>query len=300
MDRKPVGPPVTVPPSTLTSALAWHLHFLLHDEKKLIIQSLPEATGFTLEELIAAPPEKLDAIARKYENDDNFQWIAKLYTKFANKGTKPYNAYDLAGNLDVSVCPYCNRNYIFTVDKRVEKITRPDFDHFYPKESYPILALSFYNLIPSCAICNRTLKGKARFNTREYLHPYRESLDDKARFRLKLKDATFYHRSDGFSLRLEPLPGEDEEKTRNSIEAFKLDDLYDRHKDLALEMIQKAATYDDAYLDDLLRRYEGTLFKNREDLLRHIFGAYVGEGELHKRPLSKLVRDMARELGMLT
>ena len=33
------------------------------------------------------------------------------------------------------------------------------FDHFYNKSKYPLLAISFYNLVPVCGTCNHT-KGK--------------------------------------------------------------------------------------------------------------------------------------------
>ena len=46
-------------------------------------------------------------------------------------------------------------------------------------------------------------------------------------------------------------------------------------------------------LDELLTKYEGTLFKNREDLQRLISGGYIND-EIGKRPLSKLIKDIHR------
>lgn len=40
------------------------------------------------------------------------------------------------------------------------------FNHFYDKGTYPYLALSFYNLIPSCSTCNSS-KVKGNANTFE-------------------------------------------------------------------------------------------------------------------------------------
>lgn len=34
--------------------------------------------------------------------------------------------------------------------------TMCDLDHFYEKSEYPVLAISFYNLIPVCHYCNHT------------------------------------------------------------------------------------------------------------------------------------------------
>ena len=57
--------------------------------------------------------------------------------------------------------------------------------------------------------------------------------------------------------------------------------------------------YNDSYLDELLAQYEGTLFKNKEDLQRLITCGYVNDKDLHKRPLSKLTKDISQELGLL-
>ena len=69
-------------------------------------------------------------------------------------------AYWLQRQLCVRVCPYCNRMYTTTLYGK--NGVRPDFDHFYPQSIYPYLAVSLFNLIPSCNICN-----KAKFNYAE-------------------------------------------------------------------------------------------------------------------------------------
>ena len=93
----------------------------------------------------------------------------------------------------------------------------------------------------------------------------------------------------------------DNEKNRivNNLDDFELKDLYQNHKDIVLELIQKEAIYNESYLDELLTQYEGTLFKNREDLQRLISGGYVSDNELGKRPLSKLIKDISQELGLI-
>ena len=91
----------------------------------------------------------------------------------------------------------------------------------------------------------------------------------------------------------------DDKRAKNSIKSFELETLYQNHKDIILELIQKEAIYNESYLDELLTQYEGTLFKNREDLQRLISGGYVSDEEIGKRPLSKLIKDISEELGLL-
>ena len=64
--------------------------------------------------------------------------------------------------MGINVCPYCQRNYISSYEDKVENEeinkTTADLDHFIPKSVVPFLALSLYNFIPSCQICNSRMK----------------------------------------------------------------------------------------------------------------------------------------------
>lgn len=93
------------------------------------------------------------------------------YDQFSSKEKSGWSAYKLCQQSRYSVCPYCNQAYAFTV-MRGKKGFRPTLDHFFPKHKYPFLALSLYNLIPSCYICNSNLKGKIDFYEEEHLHPF--------------------------------------------------------------------------------------------------------------------------------
>ena len=269
-----------------------HEHYINLKNK---LKEFPQDCKYSLEEIIKAKSNKLDEIA-KYSKDKNdiYKFMIGKYKNFTTK-KKEYDAYDLANKLQVNVCPYCNINATYTVIKENnQKITRPEFDHFYDKATYPILALSFYNLIPSCHICNSSLKGKEEFSIGTHLNPYIDSFDKVAKFRLEIKKSNFYHNKDGFEIKLETK----DIRAKNIIKSFKLDILYQNHKDIILELIQKEAIYNESYLDELLTKYEGTLFKNREDLQRLISGGYISDEEIGKRPLSKLIKDISIELGL--
>ena len=193
--------------------------------------------------------------------------------------------------IGVSSCLYCNRNYIFNFTKNNQDNATAQLDHFFDKSTYPYLAVCLYNLIPSCSTCNQRKSSKKI----DILHPYYESFDKKAKFNLKISDSTFYHSLDGFEIDINT----EDKKAEKSIEVFNLKQLYENHKDIVLELIQKEAIYNESYLDELLTQYEGTLFKNREDLQRLISGRYVSDDEIGKRPLSKLVKDISSELGLV-
>ncbi|MFK3725476.1 hypothetical protein ACI2KE_16745 [Pseudomonas monteilii] len=91
------------------------------------------------------------------------------YNRFIAKG-KGWNAYALCRKSKTRICPYCNHAYAFTVQSENGDF-RPTLDHFYYKDEYPHLALSLYNLVPSCSSCNSSLKGKADFFSSLHLNP---------------------------------------------------------------------------------------------------------------------------------
>ncbi len=244
-----------------------------------------------LKEIILAKPDKLLDIACKYNKYENkFKNKYKNFTTTRNK----YNAYILAKKLDINTCPYCNINSTYTVSTKDNKnITRPKFDHFYPKSQYPVLALSFYNLIPCCSTCNHIKSNKKN----KILHPYQDCFNQKAKFYLKIKGSKFYYDKHSLGIKLKPNNKHDK-ATKNTIETFRLHDLYQNHKDIALELIQKRVIYPDSYIDELAHNYSG-LFGSRADLLRLITCGYIEDKDLGKRPLSKLIKDIAQEIKLI-
>ncbi|WP_428739757.1 hypothetical protein [Sulfurimonas sp.] len=63
-------------------------------------------------------------------------------------------------DLDITVCPYCNRNYIQNFRKHNSLEATAQLDHFFDKKTYPYFAVSIYNLIPSCQTCNQRKSTK--------------------------------------------------------------------------------------------------------------------------------------------
>lgn len=91
-----------------------------------------------------------------------FDQFKKLYTnRFCNgsshyvDNTSKYNAYRFIENLGVTVCPYCDEEYLDVLEQDGMPAQRTlELDHFFPKSLFPALAMCFYNLIPSGQACN--------------------------------------------------------------------------------------------------------------------------------------------------
>lgn len=103
------------------------------------------------------------------------------YGKFSSKKTNGWNAYGLCGSSKYQTCPYCQQAGALTVYRASDtKSFRPTLDHFYPKDQHPFLALSLYNLVPSCYSCNSSLKSTCDFYSEQHLHPFED--DELIRF----------------------------------------------------------------------------------------------------------------------
>ena len=204
-------------------------------------------------------------------------------------------------DLDVKVCPYCNRNYILNFDKKGKENATAQLDHFFDKNKYPYLAISIYNLVPSCGTCNQRKSTKQE----DIFYPYTESFNDSVKFSLKgiksrnellLKNPDFF---DEKRIELDYKIINKKKKVDKHIEVFNIKNLYNEHKDIVSEILQRRVIYSDDYLESLLDEYEGKLFNNKEDLLRLITSGYVENEDINKRPLSKLIKDISEELDLI-
>ena len=217
------------------------------------------------------------------------------YDKFISIKNDYYNAYDLAKALNINTCPYCNRQYTFTVIEE-QNIIRPEFDHFFARSDYPILALSFYNLIPSCHICNSNLKGDTQFDLDNYLHPYLEGFNDDAYFVYKLQN----YDSDpsnvnNYVLDIEiasKCNADKQKKIKSNIALFRLREIYNYHKDIIGEINLNYSRNSKRYLDHLEELSTGV--STKEEIYRFYFNNYLLQEEHSNRVLSKFTRDIVK------
>lgn len=230
----------------------------------------------------------------------NYDFNHNSFTK-ARKGEM---AYKHAQRLNLTTCPYCNAQFTFSIKNRHFK-TRPHFDHFFSKSKHPYFALSFFNLIPSCYVCNSSIKGSKEFLYSSHLHPFFDSMDGLYRFRTNISSVDFLVDKKDFKIVAEPVPGGNiilANKAKRSIEEFQIEDRYNYHKDYAGEIITKSYFYNHSTIKELFEDYEiragVRLFSSEEEIIELLFGNYIHENKLHKRILSKITKDIAEEFGV--
>ena len=230
-------------------------------------------------------PESLDQAHPLHQTLKN-DLFGKAYRNWSR--WKDYNPYTFVEKLGLKTCPYCNRNYIFSVNKRTGKL-RPQIDHFCPQANYPFLSMSFGNLIPSCSTCNHTKSNRYDPNL---INPYLAK-DSDNRFTIVPNTVDFaYVESKKYDF--ESFDIEIRGKAAASQNIFKLKELYEQHKDIVVELLVKKKYYPESYIEELK-----SFGFNEEEVYRFLMANYLQEKDFHKRPLSKLIKDISQELGLI-
>lgn len=194
-------------------------------------------------------------------------------------------SYWLQRQLQVPVCPFCNRIYTTTLFR---ESVRPAFDHFFPRSEYPYLAVSLFNLIPICDICNKAKSDRID----SIIYPYDESFDECFESNLPVHAAfrvipngdqpwnVFRGQSEAFTIQFQPTndAGETLEGSRcgmitsvdvqerfsmkgpaywnritNSICVLKLEDLYDTHKNEIIRILRNRYQYNRVAITSILK-----------------------------------------------
>lgn len=250
--------------------------------------------------ILSGEPDDLSIVSAKVNalingHSNNKKAIKKIfdYDWFITKTKKRYNAYHLAASLEVNVCVYCNRNYTHTViTKDGKKITRPQFDHFFSKGKNPLIALSFYNLIPSCSICNSGIKHEADFELLTHNHPYKDDFITDFAFTYKYTN----EESSGLRIATETT----NIKANRTLTDLKTDLIYNTHVSELKEMLRMKYAFSDKYLEILNNNLLAGINIPRKELYNIAFGVEQDEKDFGTRPFSKFKSDILKELGIIS
>ena len=255
-----------------------------------------------------------------YKKEINSDRVLQLLDYESLYDDPNWNAYKLCEKLDISVCPYCNRNYVF-VTRNVDGkfLTRPQLDHFFVKSKYPFLSCSFFNLIPSCPFCN-TEKND---NDKSTIYPYLEEFGDNAVFQMNSENVedilkTKYISFDmKYNIEIKQVYSEKEKSEKkvqgedidlfvkkivNSDEVFHLSPLYKEHqlelKDLLLRYINTRGSnlgkYAKVYYEKDLKDIDSF---QKEELKKFLLGFPISITEKKfEYPLRKFKEDIVKQL----
>lgn len=189
-----------------------------------------------------------------------------------------------ASGLDV--CPYCNRQYIDIFERQNEdgEKATAQLDHFYPKEQFPLYALSLYNFVPSCASCNQGKSDK----TKALIYPFTENAKEENQqpyFKIKSEDLDH--------LRGNVLPEIDyafiDSDKKNHADCLHHKNMYQNHSVFAQRLLQRQRLYNPSYIAQVKEFFP----KLSDEEIREVLFGFSGDlEELKQKPLSKLAHDI--------
>lgn len=272
-------------------------------------------------ELANTPADKLENRITEYQNSFPDFGLKKdvrkkttlykcAYALFVDIGYTSLDVPKLFNAIGTDVCPYCNRIFVSAIKtnkdyadiEKGKKVTRGELDHFYTKELYPFLAVSRYNLVPCCSYCNGVY-GKHTHDAKKkkLYNPYLIKKDHSdCHFETTFSDGRLLSLKEcakgiRINLKCEPC------MEGNKLE-FNLQELYDSHKDYAAELYQIAQmrTKQQYYrfIKNSLEKHGRKVSKEEIDRIK--IRTYTNPEDFNKRPLSKFMNDIAKDLGFIS
>lgn len=268
-----------------------NLDFLFWDSKK--IDDIKDSLGNVppVPKFKNGTPVFVDGFQKFIKSEIKNQILVALGYKGLRNSFYPKYFNDIG----IKACVYCNSQLTITANKKSAKF---DVDHYHSKDEYPFLSISLFNLYPSCASCNRlksTKKVKFELYTDEVgktnLSDYKFKLESNA----KAKYLTIKNK-ESIEFRFdEPIYPSGYKKFND---VFHIEGIYKTQLDLIEDLIIKSQVYNENYLK-ILKNNFGKLNLHPELFKRMLVGNYTEDKDIHKRPMSKLVMDIAKELELI-
>jgi hypothetical protein len=176
-------------------------------------------------------------------------------------------------------------------------------DHVLDKANFPIASLSLYNFVPCCYNCNSKFKLSQKLvkvTSDQYLSPTSNkfNIENKIHFRLmfplnpKLTYKDIRSVKD-FVLKLK-VP-KNKMRYEEYINIFKLNSRYVFHKREILRLVETKKNYSEARIKEIARIAKVTPEQVRAD----VFGKELFTSKSGDYPLSKLKKDVAKQIGII-
>ncbi len=241
-----------------------------------------------------------------YYNDSSFknlQTVVENRLKRINFGIRKvfnYNKFikrkqriEILDDLKIKVCPYCNRQYVTKLDIDMGKIIG-DIDHFYSQNYFTLFALSLYNFVPSCKICNSLFKSDINADIQ---YPYRMKCDSNVTFELvdkngKVTPASLYGWEEKLRIKIIPKSA-DRKKANREIEFFKLNAQYELHNEYAKSILYKKIFTNNSLLTQLESLFlHNKINMTQGDIKKVVYGFDVDNIDIRESPLALLTKDL--------
>lgn len=271
-----------------------------------------------LKKIIISRPNVLKVIISEIEGVCGVDYFSvdnsyngATYTEFGKivKNVFNYDSYRsgtecsiIYNQFNLSFCPYCNEQIVQVVEDvnsltgEIKKKALLQLDHFYPQSRHPYFAVSFFNMIPGCSVCNAQLKGEKKFDIDSHFNPFDKRLDDYFRFEL---DSFLLLSPDDVLISFKNiLPYAD-----NALADFNILNRYKNlaHKTAVFCLFQYFKYHSKKINRSTAQQFKGlfTTESKRQVLIRN-YNIPINQNQINHVHLGKLKRDILIQMGILT
>ena len=169
----------------------------------------------------------------------DLQDIFKYTNKYDSKISAFFKRH--ADELKIYTCHYCDMAYINVYTENGKGVAKSQFDidHFLPKGKCPPVALSLFNFVPSCPVCNERIKREdlpyVNLNELKFLSPSSFAFDLHKRIKVKLGHSESPRKDFIYFVAKYPYD--------RYVDFFHLKERYDYHKNEALRLEKLKKNY---------------------------------------------------------
>jgi hypothetical protein len=209
-----------------------------------------------------------------------YQTIHDSYTKLAGSvvgGTSL--RVRIVRKAGLTVCPYCNRDYI---NCRAENVSGAQLDHFFNRSTFPLFSVCLYNLIPVCGNCNRVKSSKSL----TFASPFDSSIN-------WVEDLIFSYRRN--ALNEVEIIITTKGNLENNMQGMRIREAYQIHGDEVLALIEKQQMYNRTQKDEL-QTMLGRVGLTDLEIKKMVFGPEITKETMKTKPLGKMMYDLHKEL----
>lgn len=282
----------------------FHKNYKLHPKQKAIIDMLVN----DFDKILTGTPKELEAKINQIKDSEVFASRLEQKLKSGTKLRKMtlgeklvsllYSAevqqilVDVYSRLPIRTCVYCNAQFAISTKKNggIRKRTY-QFDHIIPKRKYPILAGSFFNLVPCCSSCNLHKKEILLYNPfildSKDVSPYVFNISSR-----KMIESYIYFGSQA-KLGLKLIPRESSKSTElsNFEKSLYISEFYaNNHEREVFDLLRRKYAYNNAYLSMFEQWFVSVSQNINSDEL--VYGRRIYSDSIFEDPLTKLIQDM--------
>lgn len=186
--------------------------------------------------------------------------------KYTNKYDSKISAFFKrhADELKIYTCHYCDMAYINVYTENSKSIAKSQFDidHFLPKGKCPPVALSLFNFVPSCPVCNERIKREdlpyVNLNELKFLSPSSFAFDLYKRIKVKLGHSKSSRKDFIYFVAKYPYD--------RYVDFFHLQERYDYHKIEALRLEKLKKNYSRSQIAQIAKCLHRTEKEVKEDI----------------------------------